>query len=77
MIETLPPDGPDGSFADRIGLWAPVRGLDNAQTHVRSRGIKFLREDPTPVVDEKSITVVRRNRLAHLLLGPLGRRVGR
>lgn len=63
VIQALAPDGPDGSLADRIGLRAQIRRLDHAQAHVRGCPIKFLREDPTSVVDEKSITVVREHAL--------------
>ena len=75
VIQALPSDGPDGSLTDRIGLRAPIRRLDYTQAHVLSRNVEFLREDPTPVVDEKPVDMVTRNGLTKLLLGPLGCRV--
>jgi hypothetical protein len=39
--------------------------------------VEFVREDTVPVMDEKSVPMVSRNRFAELLDGPLGRRMCR
>lgn len=77
VVEALAPSGPDGSLANRIGLWAPIRCPEHTQTRVRSHGVKLLREDPTPVVDEEAVGMVSRNDLTELLLHPFGCGVGR
>ena len=66
-IETLPPQGPDEPFAKRIRLRAPHRCCDDLKAEVYERLIEFMREDRVVVMEDKPVSMVRRDSFAQLL----------
>jgi hypothetical protein len=59
-IETLPPKGPDESFAERIRLRAPHGRCDDLKAEVGKRLIEPGGEDCVVVMEDEPVSMVRR-----------------
>jgi len=63
-IQTFPSKGPDQSFAERIGLQAPHRCLDDLKAEVPCRRIANGRKNRVVIMEHKPVGVVGWNGLA-------------
>ena len=76
VVEALPPDGADDPFDEWVLPGRPRGREDLLDPQASYRVAECLAVDTVPVADEETRSVGPRPRLAELLGGPDGRRVG-
>ena len=69
-IEALPANGPDHSFANRIGLWTSRWRFQYRDAELRDRLVKMVREDTITIMQQVFVTVLKSNGLTQLLQRP-------
>jgi hypothetical protein len=69
-IEALPTNGPDHSFANRIGLWTSRWRFQHRDAELRDRLVKMVRKDTVTIVKQVFVTVLKSNGLTQLLQRP-------
>ena len=69
-IEALPANGPDYSFANRIGLWTSRWRFQHRDAELRDRHVKMVRKDTVTIVKQVFVTVLKSNGLTQLLQRP-------
>jgi hypothetical protein len=69
-VQAFPPPRAQQSFARRIGSGTSHGGFEDPQPEIPHRLVKPAREDTIPVVDEKAVGMISRNRCTQLLEGP-------
>ena len=74
-VEALAPDGSDEPFAIRVRFGRPDGRFQDAHPEPLQFGVEVAREDRIAVVDDESIAMIVRQKLAELLDRPLGSRV--
>ena len=70
-IQALPPQRADEPFAEGVGLRSPHRCLEHPQPQVTYALVKLGRENAVPVMQQKTVAMIGRNRFPELLEGPL------
>jgi hypothetical protein len=76
-IEALPPQRAKEPFAEGVRLGALRRRFHNPQPQVPYAFVELPSENTVPVMEQKTIGVIRWERFAQLLKRPVGRRMGR
>jgi hypothetical protein len=72
LVGTLPADGGDQPFAECVACWRSRRSLQDPNAEAFQFGVEASRKDPVTVTDQKAVSVVRGEKLAELLNGPVG-----
>src|SRR5215471_5617875 len=70
-VQTLAPQCADEPFAEGVGLRSPHRCLEHPQPQVTYAMVKLGRENAVPVMQQKTVAMIGRNRFPELLEGPL------
>jgi len=76
IIEALPADRTDHSFAEGIGCRGSRRSFQDANAEAFQFVVNARRKDPVAVANQKSVRMVDGEKLAELPDGPIGGRVG-
>lgn len=72
VVEALPADAAHQSFAEGVRLGRTDGRLQGAYTEISQRAVHGGGEDAVPIVDQKAIGMVEREKFAELLGGPFG-----
>jgi hypothetical protein len=75
VVETLPSDGADQPFAERVGGRRSRRSLQDVHAAGFQFGVEASGKDPVAVVDQESVGMVNGEKFAELLDGPVGGRM--
>jgi hypothetical protein len=69
-VQTFPPQRADEPLAEGIGLRALRWRFEDSQAQVTNTLVKLRGENAVPVVQEKTVAMMRRDRFAQLLERP-------
>ena len=70
-VQAFPPERAQESLAEGIRLGTPHRGFEDSQPQVAYTLVELLGEDRIAVMNQKTVRVIRWDRLAQLLERPL------